>query len=73
MLPGKNTEIELKEHQKNAISRILFGGNTLLAHVVGAGKTFDMVASAMESKRLGLSSKALFVVPNHISRSKSPI
>ena len=67
MLPGKNTEIELKEHQKNAISRILFGGNTLLAHVVGAGKTFDMVASAMESKRLGLSSKALFVVPNHIT------
>ena len=67
MLTGKNTEIELKEHQKNAISRILFGGNTLLAHVVGAGKTFDMVASAMESKRLGLSSKALFVVPNHIT------
>lgn len=66
-LPGINEEIILKTHQKDAIARILFGGNTLLAHVVGAGKTFDMVASAMESKRLGLSNKALFVVPNHIT------
>ncbi|HFN9769373.1 TPA: helicase-related protein [Streptococcus pyogenes] len=62
-----NTEIRLQEHQKNAIARTLYGGNTLLAHVVGAGKTFEMVASAMESKKLGLASKSLFVVPNHLT------
>ncbi|HGI0098411.1 TPA: helicase-related protein [Streptococcus pyogenes] len=62
-----NTEISLREHQKNAIARTLYGGNTLLAHVVGAGKTFEMVASAMESKKLGLASKSLFVVPNHLT------
>ncbi|HGK8261483.1 TPA: helicase-related protein [Streptococcus pyogenes] len=62
-----NTEIRLREHQKNAIARTLYGGNTLLAHVVGAGKTFEMVASAMESKKLGLASKSLFVVPNHLT------
>ncbi|HFG0238454.1 TPA: helicase-related protein [Streptococcus pyogenes] len=62
-----NTEIRLREHQKNAIARTLYGGNTLLAHVVGAGKTFEMVASAMESKKLGLTSKSLFVVPNHLT------
>lgn len=66
-LAGMNTEIQLREHQKNAIARTLYGGNTLLAHVVGAGKTFEMVASAMESKRLGLCSKSLFVVPNHLT------
>ncbi|HHK2063439.1 TPA: helicase-related protein, partial [Streptococcus pyogenes] len=64
---GMNTEIKLREHQKNAIARTLYGGNTLLAHVVGAGKTFEMVASAMESKKLGLASKSLFVVPNHLT------
>lgn len=64
---GMNTEIRLREHQKNAIARTLYGGNTLLAHVVGAGKTFEMVASAMESKKLGLTSKSLFVVPNHLT------
>ncbi|NLD17057.1 MAG: DEAD/DEAH box helicase family protein, partial [Tissierellia bacterium] len=64
---GMNTEIELRSHQKNAIARTLYGGNTLLAHVVGAGKTYEMVASAMESKRLGMCTKALFVVPNHIT------
>ncbi len=63
---GMNPEITLREHQKNAIARILYGGNTLLAHEVGAGKTFTMVASAMESKRLGLCNKSLFVVPNHL-------
>ena len=62
-----STDIQLKEHQKNAIARTLYGGNTLLAHVVGAGKTFEMVASAMESKKLGLASKSLFVVPNHLT------
>ncbi|HFZ6943053.1 TPA: helicase-related protein [Streptococcus agalactiae] len=62
-----NTEIRLREHQKNAIARTLYGGNTLLAHVVGAGKTFETVASAMESKKLGLASKSLFVVPNHLT------
>ncbi|HGD3916039.1 TPA: DEAD/DEAH box helicase family protein [Streptococcus agalactiae] len=62
-----NTEIELRSHQKNAIARSLYGGNTLLAHVVGSGKTFEMVASAMESKRLGMCSKSLFVVPNHLT------
>ena len=63
---GMNPEITLRPHQINAIARILYGGNTLLAHEVGAGKTFEMVAAAMESKRLGLCSKSLFVVPNHI-------
>ena len=63
---GINPEISLREHQINAIARILYGGNTLLAHEVGAGKTFEMVAAAMESKRLGLCNKSLFVVPNHI-------
>ena len=63
---GMNPEITLRKHQVNAIARILYGGNTLLAHEVGAGKTFEMVAAAMESKRLGLCNKSLFVVPNHI-------
>lgn len=65
---GMNTEIELRPHQRNAIARCLYGGNTLLAHVVGAGKTFEMVAAAMESKRLGMSTKSLFVVPNHLTQ-----
>lgn len=65
--PGMNPEIELREHQKNAITHTLYGGNTLLAHCVGAGKTYEMVASAMESKRLGLCNKSLFVVPNHLT------
>lgn len=64
---GMNTKIELRPHQRNAIARSLYGGNTLLAHVVGSGKTFEMVASAMESKRLGMCSKSLFVVPNHLT------
>ena len=64
---GMNPEIELREHQKNAVAHILYGGNTLLAHAVGAGKTFEMVAAAQESKRLGLCSKSLFVVPNHLT------
>ncbi|WP_225538709.1 Eco57I restriction-modification methylase domain-containing protein, partial [Streptococcus pneumoniae] len=64
---GMNTEIKLRTHQRNAIARSLYGGNTLLAHVVGSGKTFEMVASAMESKRLGMCSKSLFVVPNHLT------
>lgn len=64
---GINPEIKLREHQKNAIARTLYGGNTLLAHVVGAGKTFEMVASAMEAKRLGMCNKSLFVVPNHLT------
>ena len=64
---GMNPEIELREHQKNAVTHILYGGNTLLAHAVGAGKTFEMVAAAMESKRLGLCNKSLFVVPNHLT------
>lgn len=63
---GMNAEITLREHQKNAIARTLFGGNTLLAHEVGAGKTFEMIASAMESKRLGLCNKSLITVPKHI-------
>ena len=63
---GMNPEIKLRKHQINAIAHILYGGNTLLAHEVGAGKTFEMVAGAMESKRLGLCNKSLFVVPNHI-------
>ena len=64
---GMNPEIELREHQKNAVAHILYGGNTLLAHTVGAGKTFEMVAAAQESKRLGLCNKSLFVVPNHLT------
>jgi len=64
---GMNPEIDLREHQKNAVAHILYGGNTLLAHAVGAGKTFEMVAAAMESKRLGLCNKSLFVVPNHLT------
>jgi len=63
---GMNPEITLREHQRNAIAHIIYGGNTLLAHEVGAGKTFEMVAAAMESKRLGLCSKSIFVVPNHL-------
>ncbi|MDB8850660.1 SNF2-related protein [Peptostreptococcus anaerobius] len=63
---GMNPEIELRAHQKDAIARGLFGGNTLLAHEVGAGKTFEMIGIAMESKRLGMSNKSMFVVPNHI-------
>lgn len=65
-LEGMNTEIELRPHQKDAIARGMFGGNTLLAHEVGAGKTFEMIGIAMESKRLGMSNKSMFVVPNHI-------
>ena len=64
---GMNPEIALREHQKNAVAHILYGGNTLLAHEVGAGKTFEMVAAAMESKRLGLCNKPLFAVPNHLT------
>lgn len=64
---GMNPDITLRKHQVNAIAHILYGGNTLLAHVVGAGKTFEMVAAAMESKRLGLCQKSLFVVPNHLT------
>ena len=64
---GMNPEIELREHQKNAVAHILYGGNTLLAHAVAAGKTFEMVAAAQESKRLGLCNKSLFVVPNHLT------
>ena len=64
---GMNPEIELREHQKNAVAHILYGGNTLLAHAVGAGKTFEMTAAAMELKRLGLCNKSLFVVPNHLT------
>lgn len=64
---GINPEIKLRKHQLNAVARTLYGGNTLLAHVVGAGKTFEMVASCMESKKLGMSSKSLFVVPNHLT------
>ena len=64
---GINPEIALREHQKDAIARILYGGNTLLAHEVGAGKTYEMVAAAMEGKRLGLAHKSLFVVPNHLT------
>ncbi|OUP26480.1 hypothetical protein B5F27_13390 [Faecalibacterium sp. An192] len=64
---GMNPEIKLREHQQNAIAHVLYGGNTLLAHEVGAGKTFEMAASAMEAKRLGLCQKSLFVVPNHLT------
>ena len=65
--PGMNPEVNLRSHQKNAVARTLFGGNTLLAHVVGAGKTYTMAASAMEAKRIGISHKSLFVVPNHLT------
>ena len=65
--PGMNPEITLKPHQKNAVAHQLYGGNTLLAHCVGAGKTFIMAACAMEAKRLGLCQKPLFVVPNHLT------
>lgn len=64
---GMNPEIALREHQRNAVAHILYGGNTLLAHEVGAGKTFEMIAACMESKRLGLCQKAMFVVPNHLT------
>ena len=64
---GMNPEITLREHQRNAVAHILYGGNTLLAHEVGAGKTFEMIAAVMESKRLGLCQKAMFVVPNHLT------
>ena len=67
VLSGMNPEITLRQHQSNAIAHILYGGNTLLAHEVGAGKTFEMVAAAMEAKRLGLCQKSLFVVPNHLT------
>jgi N12 class adenine-specific DNA methylase/adenine-specific DNA methylase len=66
-IPGMNPEIELREHQRSAIARILYGGNTLLAHEVGAGKTFTMAAAAMEAKRLGLCRKPMFAVPNHLT------
>ena len=62
-----NPEIQLRQHQKNAVARIMYGGNSLLGHVVGAGKTWTMAAAAMEMKRLGLCSKSLFVVPNHLT------
>lgn len=68
---GMNPEIRLREHQLNAVAHVLYGGNTLLAHEVGAGKTFEMVAAAMESKRLGLCHKSLFVVPNHLTKQWS--
>ncbi len=64
---GMNPEIRLEEHQRNAVARILYGGNTLLAHVVGAGKTYEMIAAAMESRRLGLCRKSMIVVPNHLT------
>lgn len=66
VFPGMNPEIKLREHQQNAVAHQLYGGNTLLAHVVGAGKTYEMIAAAMEAKRLGLCQKSLFVVPNHL-------
>ena len=62
-----NADIQLRDHQKNAIAHALFGGNTLFAHSVDAGKTFEMIATAMESKRLGLCTKSLFAVPNHLT------
>ncbi len=65
--PGMNPEITLKPHQKNAVAHQLYGRNTLLAHCVGAGKTFEMAAAAMEAKRIGLAHKSLFVVPNHLT------
>ena len=66
-----NPEITLREHQKNAIARMLYGGNTLLAHEVGSGKTFEMIAGIMESKRLGLCTKSMIVVPNHLTEQWS--
>ena len=69
--PGMNPEIRLREHQLNAVAHDLYGGNTLLAHEVGAGKTFEMVAAAMECKRLGLCQKSLFAVPNHLTEQWS--
>ena len=63
---GMNPEIQLRPHQKNAVARIMYGGNALLGHVVGAGKTWTMAAAAMELKRIGLCNKSLFVVPNHL-------
>ena len=63
---GMNTDIQLRKHQIDAIARILYGGNTLLAHSVGAGKTFEMIGAGMEAKRLGLCSKPIYVVPNNI-------
>ena len=68
--PGMNPEITLRPHQLNAIAHVLYGNNVLLAHEVGAGKTYEMVASAMEKKRLGLCSKTLIVVPNHLTEQK---
>lgn len=65
--PGMTPDIELKPHQKNAVAHVLYGNNTLLAHCVGAGKTFEMAAAAMESRRLGLCQKSMFVVPNHLT------
>ena len=65
--PGMTPDIDLRPHQKNAVAHQLYGNNTLLAHCVGAGKTFEMIAAAMESKRLGLAQKSLFVVPNHLT------
>jgi N12 class adenine-specific DNA methylase len=67
LFPGMNSEITLNKHQRDAIARILYGGNTLLAHEVGAGKTFEMIAAIMESKRLGISNKSLMIVPNHLT------
>ena len=67
VFPGMTPDIELKDYQKNAVAHVLYGNNTLLAHCVGAGKTFEMTAAAMESKRLGLCRKSLFVVPNHLT------
>jgi len=64
---GMNPEYKLELHQRNAVARMLYGGNALLAHCVGAGKTFEMIAAAMEGKRLGLNQKSLFVVPNHLT------
>lgn len=66
--PGMNPEIKLKDHQKNAVARILMGGNTLLAHCVGAGKSFEMMAACMEQKRLGLANKTVMVVPKALIR-----
>ena len=64
---GMNPEIQLEVHQRNAVARILYGGNSLLAHVMGAGKTYEMIAAAMESKRLGFCQKSIMVVPNHLT------
>ncbi|PUU99535.1 hypothetical protein DCD76_18400, partial [Acinetobacter baumannii] len=67
IFPGMNNEIKLRDHQKNAIAHTLYGGNARLAHCVGAGKTFEIVASAMEAKRLGLAKKSMIVVPEHFT------